>query len=112
MVGSLTTGMFAIEVSNLLEGFFYLLNRQGVVLGFKSLGTAGSGKNHQELGLKLPERPGQLLRFGVLGYELKDRQIPFGVADNRWIILQLQQANIAMMILNGFHLELCAILRF
>src|SRR5215467_9816684 len=40
VIGSVTTGMFTIKISNLFESFFDLLNCQSVVLGFKSLGTA------------------------------------------------------------------------
>jgi hypothetical protein len=67
--------------------------------------------DHQELGLKLSKRPREIFGFSVLADKIKDGEIPFRVAGDAGIIPQLQQANIAVMVLKGFELQLGAVLR-
>ena len=83
----------------------------GVIAGFQRLGRLGAGVDHEELRLKLAQRPGQFLRFGVFADEVKHRQVAFGVPGHAGIVRQLQQADVTMVILQRLQLELGAILR-
>src|SRR6266404_6462132 len=102
--------MFAIKIANLFQAIFDILNGHGVILCAQSLSTASAGKYHKELRLELAQRPGQLFRFSMFADEIKHRQVALRVPNDRRIIFQLQQANVAVVKLNGFHLQLRAIL--
>ena len=56
------------------------------------------------------EGPGHFLVLGVLGDKVKDRQVAPSIPDHRGVIPQLQEADIAMMILERFELEPGAVL--
>ena len=103
--------MLVVKGANLLQALFDLLNGHRVVIDLQRLRRPGAGEHHQELRSKLLQRPGQFLALGVLADKVEDRQVAFGVADHRGVILQLQQADVAMMILEGFELEPGAIFR-
>src|SRR5207253_5209434 len=61
--------------------------------------------------LKLLKRPREILGAGMFADEIKYFQIALGIADHGREIAQFQQANVAVMILQRFDLELGAILR-
>jgi hypothetical protein len=60
--------------------------------------------------LELAERPGQILRFGVACDEVKNSEVPFRVTDSSSEVFELKEANVAMVVLKRFDLQLGAIL--
>jgi hypothetical protein len=62
------------------------------------------------LGTKVLKRPRQFVGAGVFFDEFKNAQVPFCIDDDALEILQLEEANIAVMILDDLLLEPSAIL--
>src|SRR5712691_8588709 len=112
LVSNIRAGMLAIKTANLFETVFDMLDGHGMILRAQRLRTTSAGQDHQQLRLELAKRPRQLFRLGMFAHEIKDRQIAFCVPDDGRIIFQLQQANVAMVELDGFHLQLRTILGF
>ena len=81
------------------------MNRHRIIVTLKGLRSLGPRENHQQLRLKLSQRPRQILVGGVFAHEFKHGQIPLGVTDHACVILQLQQADITVVVLEGFELE-------
>jgi hypothetical protein len=70
----------------------------------------GAGADEDELRPELQERPGDVLALGVFLDEIKDGDVAVGVLDDAGEILQLQEAVVAVVVLEGLELELGAIL--
>ena len=96
--------------ADLLQPRFDLLDRRRIVIGLQRLRRPRPGQHHQELRAKLLQRPGQFLALRVLGDKVKYGQVAFRIPDHAGIILQLEQADVAVMILQGFELKPGAIL--
>ena len=100
-----------VKGANPLQPLFDLLDGQRVVLDLQRLRPAGARQDHQELGPELLERPRQFLALGVLADKVEYRQVALGVPDHAGVIFQLQQADVPVMVLQGFELEPGAVFR-
>src|SRR5579859_8006844 len=103
--------MFAIKFADLAHAVVNLPDGDGVIVRAQSLGGLGAGVDHEQLWLELEQRPGEFRRLGVLLNEREDIEIAFGIANDRGEILQLQQANVTVMVLQRLKLQARAILR-
>jgi hypothetical protein len=101
--------MFTLESPDMFQALLDLPDRHFIVIRLQCLGGSGAGKHHQELRPKLLQRPGQFLTLGMFADEVKYRQVAFGIPYHPVVILKVQQADVAMMVLQGFELELRAI---
>lgn len=108
-LSQLREGMLTLERPDVLQAFFNVLDCHCIVIGFERLRGPGAGEDHQELGPELLEGPGQDLVLGVFADEVKDGQVAFGIAYHGGVIFEVEQADVAMMVLQGFELELGAI---
>ena len=92
-------------LADFLDALFDQLDGSGVIVGFKRLQSLGAGEDHQQLRLELLEGPGQLLGLGVFRHKCKDLEVAFRVANDTDVIAQLEQGDIAMMVLERFKLQ-------
>ena len=67
--------------------------------------AAGAGAEEEELGNELEEGPRHFLGGGVLGDELDDLEVAFAVAFDGDKVFELEEADVAVVILDAFHLE-------
>src|SRR5207237_1958072 len=72
-------------------------------------GSLGPGVHHQHVGTKLLEGPGKFVVLGVSIDKIEELEIALGVADDAVEIVNLKKAEIAVVILNAFLLELGAL---
>src|SRR5205085_1418889 len=73
-------------------------------------GRFGARIHHEHVGPELLQAPGKLLAVGVLGDKSKKIEIALRVADDAFEIVDLKQAQVPMIILNAFLLQLRALL--
>jgi hypothetical protein len=64
-----------------------------------------AGMDHQRLCLKLLKRPSQVLGFRVPGRKGKYLQVALSIPHRAGEIIQLQQANVTVVILKRFNLQ-------
>ena len=74
-------------------------------------GCLGARIHHEHVRPELLQAPGKLLAIGVPGNESKKIEIALRVAHHAFEIIDLKQAQVAMIILDAFLLELRALLR-
>ena len=72
-------------------------------------GSLGPGVHHQHVGTKLLEGPGKFVALGVSIDKIEEFEIALGVADDAVEIINLKKAEIAVVILDAFLLELGAL---
>src|SRR3982750_4495679 len=77
----------------------------------KQDGSLGAGIHHEDVRTKLLQAPGEILAICVVVDESKKVQIPLCIAHNAFEIVNLKQAQVTMIILDSFLLELRALLR-
>ena len=70
----------------------------------------GSRVHHEHIRPELLEAPGKFLAIRVLGNKGEKIEIALRVADHAVEIVDLKEAQVAMIILNAFLLKLCALL--
>ena len=108
-LGYLGEGVLTLESPDVFQPLLDLADGHFIVIGIERLRCPGASEHHQELRAKLVQRPGQFLAFGVFADEVKHRQVTLGIPYHRGVIFEVQQADVAMMVLQGFELELGAI---
>jgi hypothetical protein len=105
--GALVLGIEAFEFCDAIlddgDGFFVLLFLEGG-------GPAGAGAEEEELGDELEEGPGHFLGGGMLGDELEDFEVTFAVPFDSEEVFELEEADVAVVILDAFQLEPTAFL--
>src|SRR5262249_3360657 len=74
--------------------------------------SLGPGVHHQHIGTELLQRPGKLVAFGMSIDEIEEIEIALRVADDAREIVDLKQAEVAVVVLNTFLLKLGALFRF
>ena len=72
-------------------------------------GSLGPGVHHQHVGTKLLEGPGKLVPLGVGIDKVEELEITLGVVDDAVEIVDLKQAQVAVIILNAFLLKFGAL---
>jgi hypothetical protein len=108
-LGHLGEGVLALESPNEFQALLDLAYGHLIVIGFERLRGPGASEHHEELGSELVQRPGQFFALGVFADEIKRREVALGIPNYPGVIFQVQQADVAMMVLEGFELELGAI---
>ena len=104
------TAMLAVEIANFFEAAFDVGDGSFEIAGIDFFRAECADAHHQELRTKLLERPGELGMFGVTFDEIENFHVALGIAQNGVVFFQLKKADIAMMILDGFLLQLGAVL--
>ena len=66
--------------------------------------------HHEHVGAELLEAPDQLIAIGVRGDEFEEVEVPLRVADDGGEIVDLKKAEVAVVILDAFLLQLAALL--
>src|SRR6185437_1706488 len=77
----------------------------------KKDGSLGARIHHEHVGSKLLQTPGKILAIRVIVNESKKIEIPLRIAHYAFEIVNLKQAQIAMIILDTFLLQLRTLLR-
>lgn len=101
---------FVEEGAEVVDALFDDGGGSVVVGAFEGEGGAGADVHHEELGPELEDGPGHLGGFGVFLDEIEDFEVALGVAEDAGEILELEEADVAVVELDGFLLELGTIL--
>jgi len=99
-------GILLVEFLDFFDAVFNFINRSGKVVLPEAQSRFRAGLHHEDLWTKLLERPDQFIDVGISFDKIEDVQIAFGIADDTLVVLELQQANVAVMILERFELYL------
>src|SRR5205814_4466348 len=90
--------------ANFFDASFDLFNRAAKILLAQPQGGLGPGLHHQDLRTKLLQGPNEFIRLGMCLDEIEYGQIAVGVADDALVVLELQEADVAMVVLESFEL--------
>src|SRR5689334_14907983 len=97
-------GIFLVKFANLLDAGFDFRHGSGEIVFGQAQGRLGAGLDHEDLGPKLLQRPDQLVGIGVFLDKIEYLEVAIGIAHHPFVVFQLEETNIAMMILENFEL--------
>lgn len=101
----------AVKLPDVIEALFDQINDCFVTVVLERDGAFGADAHHQSLRAELLEQPGEVFGPRVFLDEIKHLQISLRVFNHRIELLQLEQADVAMVVLNDLLLHATAIFR-